>query len=221
MKVHQGLAIFALLIGFGQFSVAAQAAPPTSRVDLHPSALIPSEQFPRELASLRRFGSLPREVLSATTHSNDGGKVPLVRYALPDLASGSVHLSDPGSSGVAIELRLRGAEDASVRKLGPISFFANARGAGVHQLLAPSPNGVEDWLVFESGRGDDNVSYELKLSGGAAGLRLINGTLEVLDSAGAPRLHMTRPYVIDAQSKRSDATVEVIGCAYDTNPAVP
>ena len=56
---------------------------------------------------------------------------------------------------------------------------------------------------------------------GAAGLRLVGGTLEVLDAAGTPRLRVAPPYIVGADGASTDATLAVTGCAVDTNPAPP
>src|SRR6185295_17202444 len=47
------------------------------------------------------------------------------------------------------------------------------------------------------------------------------GTLEILDGGGAPRLRVTPPFVVGADGKRTDAKLAVEGCAVDANPAAP
>ena len=54
-----------------------------------------------------------------------------------------------------------------------------------------------------------------------SGLRLVAGTLEMLDADGTPRLRVAPPYIVGADGARTDATLAVEGCAVDTDPAAP
>ncbi len=65
------------------------------------------------------------------------------------------------------------------------------------------------------------IAYDVALGQGANGLRLVDGTLEVIDAGGAPRLRVQPPYIVGADGARTDATLAVAGCAVDTNPAAP
>jgi MYXO-CTERM domain-containing protein len=80
--------------------------------------------------------------------------------------------------------------------------------------------GLEDFVHFPSRPAREALIYEVDVSE-AAGLRLVGGVLELLDPAGAPRLRMRAPYVIDASGARRGARVVVTGCAYDASPAAP
>ena len=76
-------------------------------------------------------------------------------------------------------------------------------------------------MSFEARPAAPEVSYRIALGKGARGLRLVAGTLEVLDEGGAPRLRVAPPYLVGADGERTDATLAVEGCAVDTSPAAP
>ena len=79
--------------------------------------------------------------------------------------------------------------------------------------------GVEDYTVFASRPAREELVYELELRR-VAGLRLVRGVLELLDSGGAPRLRVAPPFVVDAAGRHA-AAMSVEGCAFDTSPVAP
>jgi hypothetical protein len=80
--------------------------------------------------------------------------------------------------------------------------------------------GVEDFLAFETRPAKEEARYFLDVSR-AAGLRMIENSLEVLDAQGAPRLRVDPPYAIDSKGAKIDAILAIENCAYDNNPAAP
>jgi hypothetical protein len=83
------------------------------------------------------------------------------------------------------------------------------------------PDGLEDFVSVETRPTVPSVSYELTLDRGVAGLRLVDGTLEMLDAGGAPRLRVSPPYLVGSDGARTDATLALDGCSADSNPAAP
>src|SRR5262249_44201170 len=44
---------------------------------------------------------------------------------------------------------------------------------------------------------------------------------EFVDASGAPRIRVRAPYVVDAEGARHPASLQIEGCAYDTDPSPP
>jgi MYXO-CTERM domain-containing protein len=142
-----------------------------------------------------------------------------VALTLPARARGAFQLTDVDSE-VAAEVTLEGASDAPGEIAGGFVVYRGGYpGADiVHRAVA---DGAEDHLSFAGAPRTPEVRYGVKLGDKVAGLRLVSGTLELLDAGGAPRLRMAPPYVIDAAGERHAANVAVSGCAYDTDPRAP
>src|SRR5206468_4432855 len=65
------------------------------------------------------------------------------------------------------------------------------------------------------------VEYTMALGAAVRGLRLVAGTLELLDEGGAPRLRVSPPYVVGADGVNIGAALALAGCAVDENPSAP
>jgi RHS repeat-associated protein len=142
------------------------------------------------------------------------------RLTLPAQANGTLHLED-AATGTAIDVTLRGASAAAGQPTGGYVVYAGAAPGGGNVIQRAVAAGTEDYVAFDAQPASTQISYGLALGAGAAGLRLVGGTLEVLDSAGAPRLRVAPPYVVGADGAATSATLAVAGCAVDTNPAPP
>jgi hypothetical protein len=57
-------------------------------------------------------------------------------------------------------------------------------------------------LAFDRAPTVAAVDYELALGDGAAGLRLVADSLEILDGRGAPRLRVAPPYLVGEDGRR-------------------
>jgi RHS repeat-associated protein len=145
---------------------------------------------------------------------------PAARTRLPARAAGSIHLEDT-ASGAAVSVKLVGARDVEALAADGFLVYPDAHLTGATVLHRPLRDGLEDFVAFASRPPRASVSYELTLEQGVAGLRLAAGTLELVDKGGAPRLRVSRPYLVGADGKRTDAALAVDGCAADTNPAAP
>jgi hypothetical protein len=145
-----------------------------------------------------------------------------VRYpakvSLPRYAGDAVKLEDENSH-VAIAFALKHVQNAPVETASGIALYRGALdGADVlHRVHA---EGTEDFVVFETPPSHEEISYDVDVSR-VAGLRLVANRLELLDDAGAPRLRVSPPYVVDRTGASSPATLAVAGCAYDTSPLSP
>lgn len=150
-----------------------------------------------------------------------GAKRAVLRSAtalLPARANGPIELEDD-STHVAVKVSLRGASDAPVQIAHGFALYRGAlRGSDVvHRVHA---EGTEDYVVFERRPANEEIAYDVDVSR-VAGLRLVSNVLELLDEAGAPRLRVAPPWVMDASGTLHEAKIAVDGCAYDRDPSGP
>src|SRR5262249_6864577 len=150
----------------------------------------------------------PAELAARTVHP--------ASVLLPERARGAFQLTDVDSA-LAVDVTLEDASDAAAEVAG--GFVVYRRGiAGADVVHRPGAQGTEDYVAFERPPASPELRYGLQLNDRVAGLRLVAGTLELLDSGGVPRLRMAPPYVVGADGRRQGATVELSGCAYDADP---
>jgi hypothetical protein len=133
-------------------------------------------------------------------------------------------MKEPRSE-VALQVALAGADGCEAVRAGRSWVYEKAlAGLGVdggHAVLRPRPSGVEDLIVVGKGATESAVHYDIVLQDAAWGLRLVDDTLEVLDPAGAPRLRMNRPVLVDAAGRRVRPSVHVGNCEVDRDPSPP
>lgn len=143
------------------------------------------------------------------------GRVPSASVELPEHADGAARVR---AGGVEVVVRPQLAHVAAEW----------AQDFAIHPEVAPGTtmfrrvdeSGLDD--VFEVASPRDALTFTYQVSiGGAGGLRLVGGTLEVVDRDGAPRLRMPAPVVADANGDRRTGTIEVRGCAVDRDPRGP
>jgi hypothetical protein len=139
---------------------------------------------------------------------------------LPERASGVARIKDIGT-GMSVEVSLRGATPEAARTTDGYLVYRGGHASGATLLHRALPTGVEDYLAFDTRPAAPSVSYDLSLTNGVAGLRLVGGSLELLDASGTPRLRAAPPYIVGADGLQTDARLAVEGCAVDTNPAGP
>src|SRR6185312_6068955 len=118
--------------------------------------------------------------------------------------NGSVGLADD-TSRLAISFALEGAAAAPIAVASGIARYAEALGGAdvVHRVHA---EGTEDFVVFEARPAREELRYDVDVSR-VAGLRLVSNTIEFLDEAGAPRLRVAPPSVVDAGGAMHAATL--------------
>ncbi len=160
-------------------------------------------------------GLKPTFAASVAAGESRPGKV-----TLPAQATGAVHLEDSATA-VAVDVTLQGALAVTGQVVDGFVVYPSSHTSGAHVLQHPVVAGTEDYLAFESKPSSPQISYALTPGTGAAALRLVANTLEVLDAGGAPRLRVAPPFIVGSDGTRTDATLAVSGCAVDTDPSAP
>ncbi|HEY1534043.1 MAG TPA: kelch repeat-containing protein, partial [Polyangiaceae bacterium] len=141
--------------------------------------------------------------------------------ALPERANQPLSLH--AKSGMKVEVSLLGSKSVVGEASASRMLFRRGVGLAGHAHdfeYRVVPNGIEDYVHFAARPAEERISYRLDVSG-VAGLRLVEGTLELLDAGGAPRLRAQRPFIVDAQGRRSAARLTVRGCRYDASGVAP
>ena len=121
---------------------------------------------------------------------------------------------------MAVTFALQGASPAALALSSGYAIYPGGAPSGgdvVHRL---HPSGDEDYVYFAREPADKALHYALDVHL-AAGLRLVEGTLELLDAKGAPRLRVASPVVVDAGGRSLRAALAIDGCAVDTSPRGP
>jgi hypothetical protein len=145
----------------------------------------------------------------------------MVDVKLPLRADGAFHLEDE-RSGLSIDVGLFGATASAREQSDGYVVYRSGYLNGAHIVHRPTEQGTEDYLYFpEKLPETSELRYDLALSEGVAGLRLIERTIEMLDAGGAPRLRMKPPYAVDGDGRHLAVNVAIEGCAYDTSAAMP
>jgi hypothetical protein len=185
--------------------------------------------------SSRRSDEAPARVLGAailTTFARQGAR--LVPTVTDEAARGVRHraevwLAAAGAgfhvedrdSRLAVDVRPADAEAGVAEVVEGYVVYRARRPGGPEVIHRVTAEGTEDFVWFERAPALAELSYELTLARGIAGLRSVAGALELLDAAGTPRLRMAPPYVVDATGQKHAAQIAVRGCAYDEDPRGP
>ena len=122
---------------------------------------------------------------------------------------------------MAIDVQVRGVFSVAAQSADGYTVYPHAHQSGGTLLHRVVDDGAEDFVSFETRPAVPEVTYDLTLAKEVSGLRLVEGTLEMLDDDGAPRLRAAPPFIVGADGVRTDATLAVEGCAVDTDPAAP
>lgn len=144
---------------------------------------------------------------------------PLVELELPMNADRAMRLRER-RSGVELSATLVGAR--------PVRAEAS-RDSVVYREVFPgaelrhrtTATGTEDVIAFDRTPAEASIRYTVELGEKARALRLVEGTLEVLDAGGAPRLRVSPPFLMDRDGERRPAELRVEGCDVDRDPAAP
>ena len=142
------------------------------------------------------------------------------KVTLPDRSTEPLRVED-GTTGMVIGITPRDVNNVVAQSGDGYFVYPHAHtsgGALLHRALA---DGAEDFVSFETRPAVPEVVYDLTLGQGVSGLRLVEGTLEMLDEDGAPQLRAAPPFIAGADGVKTDATMVVEGCAVDTDPAAP
>ncbi len=177
----------------------------------------------RGLAEARAFSEDGKALIQdpeAMVTSPTAGQ-PTVSTTLPDSASGTRMLEVGNMTPVRIEVRLLDARDDSKRQnLEGYAVYPGAlQNAPDSTLIARSTRlGVEDYVYFPTRPSREALTYEVKLGGYVAGLRVVAHQLEFLTRDGLPGLRVSAPYAVTQAGTRVLASLAVEGCNYDNSP---
>jgi hypothetical protein len=126
------------------------------------------------------------------------------------------------NSPVSIEVSLDGAASRPAEATGGYVVYRDALGEGVHLIHRPTGDGTEDHVHFPARPTAEELVYTVDVTR-VAGVRVVKGAnaVEFLSADGNPRLHMAPPHLVDADGETRWASVDVSGCAHDTDPHAP
>jgi hypothetical protein len=166
-------------------------------------------------AKLPSRSVIPQSSVSALT-TDGNGNLAAANVSLPAAADGATTISN-GKMSVAVSAR--GAKRTSALTSGGSALYSNADMHGGHIVQTVIADGVETFVSFGASPSSDTI-FDVSMNG-VAGLRFVEGTVEFLDKAGAPRLRMSPPVLVDSAGVTADVTTTIEGCAYDDSPAGP
>lgn len=139
---------------------------------------------------------------------------------LPEKASGFVRVQ-PDNAKLGVEFATKRARDKSEIEVSDgTASYANAAPGGGELIYRVTADSVEDYVVLNSKPVKPRVDYAVNVSE-AAGLRLVDDTLEFLDAQGDPHVRVKPPRVVDANGTIYEAHLSLSGCKYDTNGEMP
>lgn len=141
---------------------------------------------------------------------------PKVAVKLPRAGNAAFHLSDQLSD-VEIAVRRIGTHAVTGVEAGGVVVWPRAHAGEADVFARVSSTGFEDYVVLHT-PGTEEMTYEVDLLGGVAGIRLVDNTLEFLDKGGVPRIRVAPPYIIDSKQQVRAATLSVVDCEVDTDP---
>jgi MYXO-CTERM domain-containing protein len=139
--------------------------------------------------------------------------------SIPTRADGRIQIRDAGT-GVGASVAIVDATDAAGAASDGVITYPAAGPGGADLFAVPGPDGVEDFAVYWQKPKSASLTYRMALDR-VAGLRLVRGSLELLDAGGVPRVRVRHPWVIDASGRRHDAALEVRGCPVDEGAGAP
>lgn len=144
------------------------------------------------------------------------GQAATAEVHVPTASDGALHVS---SEGVSVAVKPRGIARVNAAFAQNVAVYAKAFD-GMTMYRRVDENGAEDFVQVDAPRDLLSFTYDVALSG-AAGLRSVGNSFEVLDASGAPRLRAPTPVVYDSKGGTRVGTLSVRGCAYDTNTNGP
>ena len=182
-------------------------------------ALLPLVVAPANAAGPKQAGEGP--VAPGGAPGQTAGEPVAADVTLPGRADLATEIRDR-DSGMRVALRLSGS------KAVPSSQHARERtrvyeGAAPHSgdvVIERTRFGAEDFVRFATKPPREALEYRIDVSR-AAGLRLVENVLELVDEAGTPRLRMAAPYVVDRRGARVDARVSLDDCDADVSGRAP
>lgn len=187
-----------VLVGMGCQTSAGpgeqqDAAAVVKRLRAHQLKVKDADAGPRAVLPPAGGGQVERGEAGLTVKSSRGESRRGAHVVLPEEARRPFQLKDL-ASGMTLDVALEGASAAKAEVVDGYVVYPDAHAEGADVVHRFTAEGTEDYLSFERAPAVPEVRYGLSLGAGAAGLRLVEDTLEVLDGSGAPRLRMAPPY---------------------------
>ena len=139
--------------------------------------------------------------------------------SLPSKANGRIQVRDAGT-GVGASIAMVDTLDVAGEEAEGVVTYPAAGPSGSDVLAIPGRDGAEDFAIFWTKPARAALTYRVSLDG-VAGLRLVRGSLELLDQGGVPRVRVRRPWVVDRAGNKHTAELEVVGCPVDTGAGAP
>lgn len=170
-----------------------------------------------QTSRVERFDRVGESLVARLPESATRGVARPADVRLPVQATGAFEITDL-LSGVAVVVTRAGTRSVDAETLSGYAVFRGAV-AGADVLHRVHGEGTEDYVHFPTRPAVEELRYRINVER-AAGLRLTNDVLEVLDKAGFPRLRVAAPVALSEES-RVPLTMRVEGCAVDSDPAPP
>ncbi|GAC1351255.1 MAG: hypothetical protein NVSMB1_02520 [Polyangiales bacterium] len=178
-------------------------------VGLHTEASLQRPVLRSDVDGFVADGALLRALIPS-----QNGREPIVR--LPRSAEGFLSIE---STGVQATVRPLGFAASVAEWAEHVAVYPNVA-EHTHEFRRVSSDGVEDLYQVDVPRDELSFAYDVALSG-VEGVRVIDGSVELIDASGTPRLRAPNPTVFDAKGTVRSGIMVVSGCAYDTNPMGP
>jgi hypothetical protein len=131
-----------------------------------------------------------------------------------------VRITD-SKSDISMAIELVGAAPSRAEVAAGYVVYRDVLAEGIHVIHRPSHNGTEDFVSCASPPPGGGLAYRVSLGTHVAGLRLLDDTLELLDTTGTPRLRLGAPLVVSTDGKSTRTHISFEGCLADSNPAAP
>jgi RHS repeat-associated protein len=199
-----------------QTSAASSAASAASIV----ASLQAQPNSPVQTGVAQSFSSTAASLTPQFAAAAAAGEPKPAQVTLPATCAGAVHLQDK-TTGASADISLTGALSVAAQTASGYVVYPAGMPSGANVLHRALPSGTEDFVSFATRPTTAEVDYSVALGTGVAGLRLVAGTLELLDANGVPRLHVSPPFIVGAGGTRTDGALAVAGCAVDTDPSPP
>ena len=141
---------------------------------------------------------------------------PSLTAILPPLADGSLAVE---AEGMRVRVTPRGFARSAIQWAQNVAVYPDVA-PGVHAFRRTTGDGVEDFYEVFTASELLAFRYDVTLAG-VAGLRVIDGSVELLDAGGAPRLRVPTPVTYDSAGVVRVGTADIENCAVDRDPRGP
>jgi MYXO-CTERM domain-containing protein len=172
------------------------------------------------LADAQRRVDHAQARFGVSLHDAGSNDRPSAHVALPSHASGEFALANAQADFTVRVEALSLANASGVRANETATIYPSAAPGGGDVFVRVHPWGFEDFVTMLRKPQDERLSYRIHLPTGA-GLRVVEGLIEVVDSSGTPRVRMKRPFALRPGGERIGLRADVLQCDVDRSPAAP